>query len=616
MYDLDMNHRGVIRGLIFEIVPFIWKSSPVRLIIMIIIRMLEALQPAIQIYLTKRLVDQATLLFQGESDLLLSALTTIGWQALLFLASLGARSLTHMLLLVIKLKAQYKMDRVIADKCSRLDYIYFEESEYYDRLQRVTQGLAYRGLSVLDHFFLVLQSIVTLISILAVLSSFHWILSLGVLCLIIPSFIINSRLGQRRYKQMFRQTPSYRKVSYLMSLMTTRESAKEMKLFKLYPYILKQWKSIYWKNAEEKIALERQVQWYGGFSEMFSYLFTALSTVAVLLVSSAGTMTVGGFVAMIQTVTTAKDSVMLIAANLSGIYENALFTSDLIQFLHLPDKKLSEDPEADNVIISPYELAEGGLVVAGLSFTYPNQSEPALSDIGFHIKPGQRVAIVGHNGAGKSTLAKCLLGLYRPQRGKLLWQGRDIFEDDDNKFTSAVFQDFVQYQLTLRENIGFGNISFIEDDGQLEIAATKTGVDSISRHLSNGYDTQLGYEYEGGKELSQGQWQKVALSRSYFNANAELVIFDEPTAALDPIAEAALFEQFSELVAGKTSIMISHRLGSCRNADLILVLKGGRLVEQGTHEQLLHLHGEYAQMYRAQSQWYETVITFTQTNTR
>ncbi|WP_410770610.1 ABC transporter ATP-binding protein [Fontibacillus sp. BL9] len=591
--------------MLFEIVPFIWKSAPVRLAVMMVIRIVEALQPAVQIYLTKRLVEQAALLFQGNKEMLLPALTTIGWQALFFLAALGLRSLAHMLLVVIKQKAQFRMDREIADKCARLDYIYFEQSEYYDRLQRVTQGLAYRGLSVLDHFFLVLQSIITLTSLLFVLAGFHWMLSVGVLCLIIPSFLINMKLGQKRYNQMISQTPSSRKVQYLMRLMTSRESAKEMKLFKLYPYIISQWGGLYWKNAKEKAALEKSGQWLGGFSEIFSYAFTALATVVVLLISYTGSLTIGVFVAMIQTVTTAKDSVMLIAANLSGIYENALFTSELIQFLQLPDKKPDERMEFRKLPPESHEATIGGLEVMGLSFTYPNQSVPALKDVEFRIKPGQRVAIVGHNGAGKSTLAKCLLGLYRPQYGSVLWNGKDIFADEDGKSVSVVFQDFVQYQLTLKENIGFGQIFSLDNREQLNIAAAKTGVDFISHSLPHGYDTLLGHEYEGGKELSQGQWQKVALSRSFFNADAELVIYDEPTSALDPIAEAALFERFSELVEGKTSIMISHRLGSCRNADLILVLKDGRLVEQGTHAQLIQRQGEYARMYGAQSQWYD-----------
>ncbi|WP_170287095.1 ABC transporter ATP-binding protein [Paenibacillus faecis] len=591
--------------MLIEIVPFIWRSAPVRLAVMMVIRIVEALQPAVQIYLTKRLVEQASLLFQGNKEMLLPALTTIGWQALFFLTALGLRSLSHMLLLVIKQKAQFRLDREIAEKCSRLDYIYFEQSEYYDRLQRVTQGLAYRGLSVLDHFFLVLQSLITLTSLLVVLAGFHGMLSAGVLCLIIPSFLINMKLGQKRYKQMIAQTPSSRKVHYFMGLMTGRESAKEMKLFKLYPYIIDQWGKLYWKNAREKAALEKSGQWLGGFSEFFSYAFTALSTVIVLLMSDTGGLTIGVFVAMIQTVTTAKDSVMLIAANLSGIYENALFTSELIQFMHLSEKKPKDRTDLPELSTEPREAVQKGLVVEGLSFTYPNQRTPALADVGFHVKPGQRVAIVGHNGAGKSTLAKCLLGLYNPQYGRVLWNGKEISMDEEYKPLSAVFQDFMQYQLTLKENIGFGRISALEDQGRLEMAAVKTGVDSISRSLPYGYDTLLGYEYEGGKELSQGQWQKVALSRSFFNTDAELVIYDEPTSALDPIAEAALFERFSELVEGKTSIMISHRLGSCRHADLILVLKDGRLVEQGTHVQLLQRQGEYARMYEAQSQWYD-----------
>ncbi|WP_212937715.1 ABC transporter ATP-binding protein [Paenibacillus antibioticophila] len=605
--DHELNHKGVIRGLLFDIVPFIWRSAPVRLPGMMVIRMVEALQPAAQIYLTKQLIEQATLLFQGRSEMFMPVLVTIGWQALLFLAALGLRSLAHMLLLRIKQQAQFQMDREIANKCSRLDFIYFEQPVYYDRLQRTTQGLAYRGLSVLDHFFLVLQSLITLVSLLAVLAGFHWILSVGVLGLIVPSFLINMKLGRKRYKQMFTQTPSSRKVQYLMGLMTGRASAKEMKLFKLYPYMIDKWEKLYWKNAKEKAELERLGQWLSGFAEIFSYAFTVLATLVVLIIGYGNSLSIGVFVAMTQTVTTAKDSVMLIAANLSGIYENALFTGELIQFLRLPDEQEEDHVETLKELPEHWEKKAGadGLAVDGLSFTYPEQTAPALVDISFHIHPGQRVAIVGHNGAGKSTLAKCLLGLYRPQSGSLLWNGRDMGSDELSGKISAVFQDFMQYQLTLKENVGFGRISALDDEERLKEAAVKTGVDSISRSLIYGYETQLGHEYEGGKELSQGQWQRVALSRSFFNIEAELVIYDEPTSALDPIAEAALFEQFSGLVEGKTSIMISHRLGSCRNADLILVLKDGRLVEQGTHSQLLERQGEYARMYGAQAEWYD-----------
>lgn len=603
-----MNHKDNLRGLIFEIMPFIWRSSPSRLCTLIFMRILEALQPAVQIYLSKQLVDQSTILFQGKSEMLIPALTTIGWQAIIFFVSLTIRSINHMILFTIKQKAQFSIDTIIATKCSKLDYIYFEESEFYDRLQRVTQGLAYRGLSVLDQFFLVVQSSITLISLLVVLTGFHWMLSIGVLIIIIPSFIINMKLGQKRYKQMFQHTPSNRKVSYLMHLMTKRESVKEMKVFNLYPYILNQWGRLYWKNAGERAKLEKTGQRYGILSELLSYSFITLSTSIVLFISFTGNITIGVFVAMIQTVTTAKDNIMIIAVNLSGIYENALFTSDLVQFLHLPDIKSIEGESVENATVNSSEVASEGLVIKNLSFTYPALSEPTLSNIEFCIKAGQKVAVVGHNGAGKSTLAKCLLKLYRPQQGEVLWKGKDIFADNNFKVVSVVFQDFVKYQLTLKENIGFGDISCLNNEENMVIAASKTGIDSLARRLPNGYETQLGHEYDGGNEMSQGQWQKIALSRSFFNLDAELVIYDEPTAALDPMAEAELFEQFSELVEGKTSIMISHRLGSCRNVDLILVLKEGRIVEQGTHEELLEFQGEYSKMYIAQSQWYEPHI--------
>nr|WP_225445708.1 ABC transporter ATP-binding protein [Paenibacillus arenosi] len=247
-----------------------------------------------------------------------------------------------------------------------------------------------------------------------------------------------------------------------------------------------------------------------------------------------------------------------------------------------------------------------GIQAQEITFQYPNSTQSILKDISLQIKPGQRVAIVGHNGAGKSTLVKCLIGLYTPQEGTVMYDGVPIIELDPTTYRqriTAVFQDYMQYQLSVRENIGFGQLNHIDNEEELIEAARKSGLGGWVLEQSQGVDTPLGVMFEGGQELSQGQWQKIALSRAFFR-DAEIVVLDEPTASMDPMAEAELFRLFSSLTANKISLMVSHRLGSCKHADLILVLDQGRVIEQGNHRELMQMGGLYATMFHAQAELY------------
>jgi ATP-binding cassette subfamily B protein len=252
-----------------------------------------------------------------------------------------------------------------------------------------------------------------------------------------------------------------------------------------------------------------------------------------------------------------------------------------------------------------------GIQVERLSYAYPSRQDYVLQDISFHVKTGQTVAIVGENGAGKTTLVKCLLGLYRSYDGEIRYDGlevRRISPESMYQHMSAIFQDFGRYQMTAKENIGFGRVERMDNLGDLQAAAVASGVEEVIRRLADGYDTELGPMFEGGQELSYGQWQKMALVRALFR-DGDLIVLDEPTASMYPIAEAEVFEQFSQLAAGRTAILISHRLGSCKHADHILVLEAGRLIEQGTHDELIHLHGKYATMFMTQAKWYQTEQT-------
>ncbi|MNI47443.1 putative ABC transporter ATP-binding protein [compost metagenome] len=246
------------------------------------------------------------------------------------------------------------------------------------------------------------------------------------------------------------------------------------------------------------------------------------------------------------------------------------------------------------------------IAVRNLSFSYPSRPEPVLKNISFTIKPGQIVAIVGENGAGKSTLVNCLVGLYREFSGDVLFDEvpiKDIPETDLRWIISAVFQDFVRFELSVKENIGFGDLSRLEDPDMLEAAASRSGFLEVIDQLPEGFETLLGPAFEGGQELSVGQWQKLALARSFVKPS-QIIVLDEPTASMDPMAEAELFKRFAELASGKITFLISHRLASCRLADQILVLKDGELIEQGTHDSLMKRQGEYCRMYTTQAKGY------------
>lgn len=382
--------------------------------------------------------------------------------------------------------------------------------------------------------------------------------------------------------------------------MTNRQSAKEVRLYRHASKLLEYWGGYFWKNAGEqkKVELKSQSLRIGieGLNGVIAFLF---SCYAVWVCYSQG-LTLGAYAAIAQVLASTQSSLRMIAQNLSSIYEETLVMNEFYDFV---DSGEEEDGQGQHVLNRP--IMEG-ITVEHLTFSYPTSPKPMLIDLSFRIEPNQTVAIVGENGAGKSTLVNCLIGLYQEYSGTVRYDGVDLKELDVNAFrdrTGAVFQDFLRYQVTAKENIGFGDVSRMEDMAAIEVAAARSGAADVVRTLPDGIDTLLGPIFEGGYELSVGQWQKLALARSFMR-DSSVMVLDEPTASMDPMAEAELFKRFAELAEGRITLLISHRLGSCRMADQILVLKNGELVEQGSHEQLLQLQGEYCRMFETQSQSY------------
>ncbi|MBP1993579.1 ABC transporter ATP-binding protein [Paenibacillus eucommiae] len=583
-----------------QILKTLFHLAPYLLLTLIILQLIAALIPMFQLFITKELINRVTLAFSEGSDSIDKVIFILICQLGLHVTNIGQDSAKRYVELQINNRMSLHYNELISRKATGIPLNMLEQPEYYNQLQRISSGGEIRGIKIITALLQVAQNLITIIGYIVILASFHWMLCVGMLILIAPSLFYHIRAGNSRYFQLINQTPLGRKSRYLSTLLRSREVAKEIRIFGLTSYLLSFWKEIFKLHSREKLELERTLSLSKLSIELFIGFATTCISGFLVWLGIQGRLTLGHFVALTQTIASTQALMQNTAFNIALIYENSLYTQDLMNFL-----ELNEDSESASSYSFPVPFTKG-IKVEELTFKYPNKEHLALDNVSFSIKTGEKIAIVGENGSGKSTLVKCLLGLYKLEKGCIMYDERNLSLMDKYSFrqhVTAVFQDFAQYHLSLRENIGFGKIEHIEDEALLQAAATKAGVDEIVTKLPNGYDTQLGPTFLDGHELSHGQWQKVAISRAFFR-NFEVIILDEPTASLDPVTEAAIFERLSELTEGKTVIYISHRLGVCKTADRIVVMKQGRLIEQGTHTELIQENGEYKKMFQMQAQWY------------
>ncbi|MGZ9586636.1 ABC transporter ATP-binding protein [Paenibacillus marinisediminis] len=596
MIKVKIDHINTQIMYIFKTLVHIFKLSPYLLIVSFICKLVLSLIPPIQLLLTKNLFDSLATTFNFGNENLGNSIILLSFQFAIMLLSSFIRSYEHLISSKLEQNAKYKIDSLILKKASLLPLTFFDNSNNHDHLRLSFSSS--RSVQVVLTLFKMLQNIITFVGYLAVLININLILGLGFLILLIPIFTINLIIGKNRYSQIIHQTPSDRKVNYLEELLTSREAAKEIRVYGISEYLIGSWKNIYWKNVSEKLSLEISSTKKNIVAELFSTIILISMSSFLLFLGVSGKITLGTFIAVFQTILITQGMLQSIAIDFSRLYESSLHLSHYFNFLKIPDLN-----ESDKTLELPEKLVTG-INVKNLSFSY--KTDLILNNINLSIKAGQKVAIVGENGAGKTSLIKCLLGLYQPTTGDIYYDNvnlKNISSDNIRKKVTVAFQDYLHYQLSIRENIAFGKIENINDNNSIEIAATKAGIHKYFSTLTDGYETNLSPMFPGGQDLSGGQWQKVALSRVYLK-NADVVFFDEPTAALDPLAEATVFDELLKLSEGKTSIIISHRLGVCSQVDYIYVLKNGCLVEEGTHNYLLGLNGEYTNMYQSQAKWY------------
>ena len=568
------------------------------------VAILSAFVPVSQAWVTKLIVDgvlralkQGLSAGQGLKSVLPYLLCEF---ALVFAGSaLGqAKSLIDQLL---DHRLGHLVNVRIIRKALGLEARFFEDPDFYDKMQRARRQSEYRAMATVRSVFSAAQNALTLLSFAAVLLSFNPWIAAVLFATALPALAVQSRYSRLTFRLQTWRTPETRSLSYLEQLLTVDTAVKEVKLFALGEPLLKRYRDIFRKIFDEdsKVARERSVKsllW--GLLGILSY-YGAYAWIIALTV--LGRITLGGMTLYLAVFRQSQGAFTGLLWEIGQLYENGLFLDNLFGFLGLESSLPMLDASK-----RPAEDPRRGIEFKNVSFRYPGGAEWALRDFSLEIFPGEKLALVGENGAGKTTLIKLLTRLYEPASGAILFRGVDLryFAPAElHARIGAIFQDYVRYHLSLRENIGFGAIERLADEERILSAARKSGADEIARSLPRQYDTRLGRWFEEGQELSGGEWQKVALGRAFMR-EGEVLVLDEPTAALDAAAEHEVFERFKRLTAGRIAILISHRFSTVRMADRIAVLRRGELLELGTHDELLARDGLYARLFELQARGY------------
>ncbi|MBS0656770.1 MAG: ABC transporter ATP-binding protein [Verrucomicrobia bacterium] len=503
---------------------------------------------------------------------------------------------------VLDQNLRHDLNQLLMRKALQLDLSFFDDTEFYNLLQKAGRQSDWRMMAVVQAGFTALQTLISLGSLLFLLVTFSPWIALLIFAAVGPSLWLQARLSQQRFAMENARASDQRRLTYYELALTDAEQAKEVRLFHLGPEFLRRYSEIFRRIFRQDLAFaRRRVATSLGLSLLSSgAYYVAYAWIVFRTVQRA--LTLGDLTMYLAIVRQCQGLFESLFGSIGSLYEHALFLGHLHDFLALePKVKPAADP-----VPAPRPFVRG-IEFHDVTFQYARNSTPSLRGISVHIQPGEKIAVVGANGAGKTTFIKLLTRLYDPTAGRITIDGIDLREMDlaslHQRF-GVIFQDFVQFEATLRENIALGQVEAAQDEARLREAARKGGADTVAAVLPRGYDTPLGSWFEDSRQLSGGQWQKVATSRAFMR-DAEVLVLDEPTSALDAAREYEIFQQFRELTKGKTTILISHRFSTVRMADRILVFDAGALVESGSHAELMALDGLYAKLFRMQAVGYQ-----------
>ena len=581
----------------------VWHSSPSWTLIRSGLITLQGLLPLLSIYLAKLLVDSIADEW-GATDAQ-QALR----QLMPLLIGIAVVTLTTLLCnafsdLVGKAQTQRVSDymhSILHAKSIEIDLAYYENPQYHDTLQRAQKEAIYRPNQILQRLAQVGQNSISLVAMLGLLLTLHWGI-LGVLiAAAIPSVLVRMRYAKALYKWQRTWTSVERQSMYFSLLLTGEQFAKEIRLFNLGELFSQRFNrlrtDIY--QAMMRLMTRRALAFF--VATLLSGILVGAIYGFILYQTFQGILKLGDLVLYHQALKQGQAALKALMTGVSGLHEDNLFIANLYEFLDLEPKLVT----SNNAKVVPRPMTQG-IVLEHVDFQYPGTTRQALKDISLSVRPGETIALVGENGSGKTTLIKLLCRLYDPSQGSITIDGtdlRDLNVTDLRQQISVIFQDYAKYHLSAQENIWLGNIDLSHPDDAVVAAAKRSGAHDVITRLPEGYDTMLGKLFKGGEELSIGQWQKVALARAFLR-DSQLIVLDEPTSAMDPKAEYEVFKTFRELIQDQAAILITHRLSTVRMADRIYVMEHGRIVESGTHTELMGLHGLYAHLFNTQAQNY------------
>lgn len=600
---IEKNKLAEIKDVIYvskRLLGFLWETDKWILLGNITALTIPAVIPFVNAYIYKLIIDLIVKAQNTPFDysqlykLLALRFVTLCIQNLAF-------SLQSFMDNLIWTKIPVNLFQLVLSKLAGLDLEYFENSKFKDTLQRVKEGYIWRPLNLYSSLFYTFQSIIQLTIALIAISTLNLALAAGLILAALPAFITQVYYSKTLWGVWAQNSPYRKRFWYLSELIQSREGAKEMKIFQTASKFLKEISSMQKKFAKHNIAVGRKRL---GASALLNFFGAAVAIAIegfVAILAIGGKITLGSLSYFTFVIFNFEQSANGFFQNIANVFNHSLYVKDIVKVLDMPKIIDSGKLKIKNSKKAPK------IEFRNVTFAYSDSKNPVLANFSLTIKPGERIAFVGQNGVGKTTIIKLLARFYDVNKGEILIDGKNIKNLDLmswHKMLGVIFQDFIKYEYTLGQNIHFGKVYEDFDLKKIKTAAQMAGANQLANKFGQGYDQMLGLTFEGGEELSLGQWQKVALARAFLR-DAPILVLDEPTASVDAKSEKEIFDKVEKLSRNKTVIIISHRFSTVRNADTIYVLEKGKIIEKGNHQQLLKKDGTYAQLFKLQAQRYK-----------